>query len=676
MNFIKYLKTKIKHIVGVAALAALLSQLITPALTASAGTPRFNFLPGDLELLRGANTTQNESVWKDPVTGTAGDEFRGLVYYHNGMLDTTAENTKIKVMIPSTTTNKTAKITASISADNAETVTNTVVDGEIVGRDGLTANFDQDVNLEFVPGSVKWFPNSNVNGGPDQTPATLPSGQSGNEIIGSHGLNIGSINGCWEFAGFVTFGFRAKEKVAPSLTLTKNVRNESRGETSFADHTNGKTGDNVEFKIDVTNGGADALSDAILKDNLPSGLTFENGSLSGSINGTTSKAFSEAEAASFLGGGLNIGTLNPGVTAKSTFKFQAKVASTSKDSLVNTATVTAEGLTSSDTASVNIEREEIQKSKSAFNNSRGQVATVAGAGDEITYTLNTKNAGNVAADYVVSDNISDILEYADVTAVSNGGQVADGVVSYPSLTINPGQTMARTFKVKVKNPLPTNPQNGYHFDYVMFNNYGNDVVICIEKPVLNPNLSIAKFVRDITSGEANPVKSDTALAGDTLEYRINFSNTGAGPADQVRISDLLPANVSYIAGTTSISRNGGTLQTLPDGITGDGITLDTIASGESDFIVFRAVIAGSIAGGERLVNTAFLADNGKTISDTAETVIVVKIVPIATPLPKTGATGAASFLFTFMAGVGGVYAKYRKLMNGSEAQVVLDLLNR
>lgn len=682
MNFIKYLKTKVKFVVGIAALSAIVSQLILPATGASAGEPRFNFLAGDLELLRGANVTKNQDVWKDPISGQAGDEFRGLIYYHNGMLNTVAKNTEIKVSIPASTTNKTAKISASISADNAATATDTIVDGQVVGLSGLTVNFDQDVNLEFVPGTVRWFPNSNVNGGPNEQPVALPGGQTGNEIIDAHGINIGDINGCWEFAGFVTFGFRAKQKIAPTLDLTKTVRNDTAGENSFKKETSAEFKDMVEFNIDVLNSGEQDLTNAILSDKLPEDLTFVPNSLIEFPNGSSSPVtLTDAQAAQMFGSGLNIGTLKAGSATKNSFRFKAKVTETEKEKLINKATVTAAGLTASDTATVIIKVANIVKSKSAFNETRKEVAKVAGPSDVVAYTLTTKNTGTAAVKgFIVSDDITNILTFSDIVSISDAGKVElqDGkkVILWPATTVNPGQSITNTFKVKVKNPLPVNPG----CEFKMVNVYGNEVVVIIEVPKEQANLKIEKFVRDVTTNETNFVKANQAFAGDTLEYRVNYSNVGKGFADNVKFTDTLPANTAFISGTTRISRNGASEQTLPDGIVGNGVKVETIAPGESGYITFRVSTSANIAAGQVLVNTAFLTFEKNTISSTAQTTIVTKgttpVTPVATTsLPKTGSTTGASFMITFFMGIMFLYAKYRKELGSEESMIVNSLLS-
>jgi uncharacterized repeat protein (TIGR01451 family) len=549
MKFLNYLKKKAKIVLGFATLAAIVSQMLLPAISAKADGPRFNFLEGDLPLIQGANTTAGQNDWSNPVSGIAGDEFRGLIYYHNGMLNTTATNVTVNISIPDQTVDGKAIIDAAISADNADAITSTVVNGKIVGSNGLLVNFPENVNLSFIPGSVRWFPNSNQNGGPNEAPVTLPSGQSGNEIVSHQGLNIGDINGCWPYAGFITFGFKAHEKAAPSIALEKSVRNISAGETSFIKKTNALVGDQVEFNVKVRNTGNTRLEDAHVIDNLPAGLNYVPGSLIKIVDGNKTQ-LSDADAAKlFVGDGLDIGPceLNSNVS----FRFITTVKSgTEQTNLVNEAIVNSEGLTASDTAAV-----------------------------------------------------------------------------------------------------------------------------CVEK-ILTPNLILNKTVRDVTTNEQNFVKSNQAFSGDILEYQIAFSNTGNGPADQVLISDTLPANTQYVAGTTVISRDGGNFQTLPDGITAGGIKLDTVAPGESDVIEFRVLTATGLANGSILCNTAFVND---LQSKAQTTIIVVPTKPVtpASTLPKTGATtDAASFLITFMGAVGVYYIKYRKFMGTEEVTIINSLLSR
>lgn len=664
MSFKTYLKSKMRYLLGIAMIAALLSQLISPLLSAKADSPRFNFLTGDYQILEGLNATKGEDVWKNPVTGSAGEEFRGSIYYHNGVEGSTATNTIVKVTIPNATSGNSAKITTSISADNAETVTSTIVDGTLVGMNGLVVNLDKDAELEFVPGSVKWYPDSST---PGASPTALPFGQSGNEITSGDGVNIGDIQGCWAYAGFVTFGFKTKVKEAPSATINKIVRNVTKNDSAFTKEATANLNDEAEFNIDVTNTGDTALNGGIIRDVNPAGLEFVSNSFQ-KVSGSAITPLSDSDAATFFAGGITLDTLTPSQKVSYLYKASAKAPLKAGDSAVNKAHLSAFGQTLESSATVKILADllpNIVKHKSGFNNTKGQNTenVKSSIGDKVTYTLTTSNTGDAATDFVIADDIAQVLQNADVFTISNNGEMASNIIKWPSVRINPGENVIRTFEVIIKTVA-----NGTKFSNI----YGDTVTVTVEVPVVTtPVLHMEKLVRNVTTNDGAFVKSNQAFAGDTLEYLINYSNTGNGPADRVRISDVLPANTQYIAGTTRISRNGGSEQTVVDGITGNGIVLDTIPAGEVGFLKLRVITSANLAVGETLTNTAKIND----LSDTASTVIVAKAVAATVPsLPKTGATGAGSFIVTMFMGMAFLYGKYRQLGIADETAIIKSLL--
>lgn len=645
MKFLSRFKKIGKYLAGIAAAAAIVSQLVLPAVSMRADSARFNFLDGDHELFKGLNYSKGEEVWKDPISGDAGDTFSGYVYYHNGIVDSVAKNTTIKVTMPSRTTNGTAVLAASISADGAETVTDTIVNNQIIGKSGLTVNLDQDADLALVPGSIKWYPNKS------KTAVELPMGQSGDEIVSASGLNIGDIKGCWDYSGYVTFAFKTKVKLQPAnLTLAKTVRNESRGQTAFVESVSAAKNEKVQFKIDTVNNGGSTATDVVLSDVLPSDLT----PVAGSAKLDKAGVISNISEASLLSSGVNIGDLAVNAKATVTFEATAPANITTAKTVVNTAKVVSGKISLTDTASVCLEAGivNIVQSKSAYNQTQKIDATqrAAGSGDVIEYTLVTKNTGNTDTDYVVKDGISDILEYANVSNISDGGSQIAGttgndaeLVSYPSAKIAAGGEIVRTFTVKVKDPLPTNAANGYHFDDKMYNVYGNEVIVYIARPtppIKKSELKIDKFVRNVTRNELDYVKSNTAYAGDVLEYKITFENNGNAPADYVKISDLLPANVALDTSVPAIYAMNGSERSIAENIT-SGYTIATIMPGDKGYIRFRAIVANGLASGEVLKNTGYLEDNGNVISAQAETIVKQKIVETVSTtvksLPKTGA---------------------------------------
>jgi hypothetical protein len=108
-----------------------------------------------------------------------------------------------------------------------------------------------------------------------------------------------------------------------------------------------------------------------------------------------------------------------------------------------------------------------------------------GAGDAITYTLMTTDPNSSALkNYAVSDDISDILEYANVTDQGDG-TVTNGTISWDPATIQPHQTDTTTFTVTVMDPIPTTPastSDPQSYDFKIDNVYGNLVEIPVAVP--------------------------------------------------------------------------------------------------------------------------------------------------------------------------------------------------
>jgi hypothetical protein len=112
--------------------------------------------------------------------------------------------------------------------------------------------------------------------------------------------------------------------------------------------------------------------------------------------------------------------------------------------------------------------------------------TTAQAGDVIDYTLSATNTQkyNTVKKYVITENIGDILEYADVVTLNGGKLDAKNNVSWPAQDIKANQTIQAKFTVKVKDPIPQTPvstSNPGSFDLTMTNSYGDTVTIHLPK---------------------------------------------------------------------------------------------------------------------------------------------------------------------------------------------------
>lgn len=113
----------------------------------------------------------------------------------------------------------------------------------------------------------------------------------------------------------------------------------------------------------------------------------------------------------------------------------------------------------------------------------------ARGGDELEYILTVKNNGLIAAEnYVIdSDNLNDVLEYADLTTYNEA--VYDRInqrLTWAATTIPASSEIVKKFTVKVKSPVPSTPpalSDPTSYDYKIRNVFGNEVAVNISKPV-------------------------------------------------------------------------------------------------------------------------------------------------------------------------------------------------
>jgi hypothetical protein len=155
-----------------------------------AADPVFNSASNDLETLTLENRTTNPSAinpgvanWRDPISASAGDAVSFRFYYHNAVLGTTANNTRLRIAYPGTATTSIVT-TGTILSDNASSVSNA---GTINVSSAQTISFE---------GTAYWYPNQTTS-----NPISLPVTNYGSYVE----VNIGSVAGGWAAQGNVVF---------------------------------------------------------------------------------------------------------------------------------------------------------------------------------------------------------------------------------------------------------------------------------------------------------------------------------------------------------------------------------------------------------------------------------------------------------------------------------------
>lgn len=194
---------------------------------------------------------------------------------------------------------------------------------------------------------------------------------------------------------------------------------------------------------------------------------------------------------------------------------------------------------------------------------------------------------------------------------------------------------------------------------------GNGVVVEDAKPCFNfeatvtilvrvkaPVVSIVKEVRH--EGETAWTQSNTAKAGETLDYQIRFKNEGNTTLKDVVIGDNLPPHMTYVNGSTKL-RNGANpngISISSNNVASGGIDVGNYAPGSVGYVLFKVKINEKLScGTHKFENVGIVRPEGMNeYFNVAVTNVTVpcgggEIPKTVTEIPQTGAATAAGGLF-------------------------------
>ena len=210
-------------------------------------------------------------------------------------------------------------------------------------------------------------------------------------------------------------------------------------------------------------------------------------------------------------------------------------------------------------------------------------------GDTLRYTITVKNVGtDDVADAMLRDQIPANTTYVAGSTRLNGALVPDGAGSIAPLSTgiplnapeNPTPGVLRAdasattsnvativFDVLVNSTLPGTVISNQGFvsavaDAIVDRPSDDPDTPAVDDPTLDVVGSAPVFDINKTSADISADPS-LLLPGETLRYTITVKNIGTGDATDAMLRDQIPANTTYVAGSTQLN---GTL--VPDGAGG------------------------------------------------------------------------------------------------------------
>lgn len=331
---------------------------------------------------------------------------------------------------------------------------------------------------------------------------------------------------------------------------------------------------------------------------------------------------------------ISNGTISSGATGN--ILLQANVQSGASGTLTNTATISGTGVETKSATANTIVGSLSGGGSPSLAVSLSTDKTTANPGDTVTYTITVVNVGSGdAIGVVVSDaypiqdiNGNTVTGFYTYGTCSNSCTNSSGTLSWNVGTLSPGQSVTFTYTMVVGNSglpagvtiipdtaqayagnitegspgSPTNPAQS------------NQVNVTLNG---NPVLSLVK--------NANP--SNDLKPGDTITYTLTVTNTGSSTAENVVVTDPIPAYTSF----KEITQGNGSFDSVNNRLV---FNVGTLTSGSSTTLIF-SVTVNELPSGSTTVSNIATATASNTSSRTANASALASASPAFT-LSKEG----------------------------------------
>lgn len=421
--------------------------------------------------------------------------------------------------------------------------------------------------------------------------------------------------------------------LAPDLVLTKD------DSVDFL-----APGQTTTYRVTVTNVGNVGVTNALITDTLPPGLTFSSCT---SVTGTVSIACAAVGPivtityAEIAGGGGSV-SFDLAVTVD-------EPVAVGNETVSNSATVTDDGSNGPDATPLDNTDTDIDTIVALpdMTIAKSHVEANVVPGGTVTYELEVSNAGRQnASGVIVTDTIDPqmTVDCASVTPVPTSCDAGTGVITWgpgleDSTGATPGVFIAGLSNLLSYEATTANPLAAGTTQFVNNVNVDDGSIEPDPTPDNNAAVDTVPLVGNVP--DLNIVKGDglTVLTpSQTYTYDLTVTNTGNIAVTGVIVSDSLPAGIEFVSCSDSCDSSAlpNVTWTLPGSLAGAG--------GQAAVTLTVRVVDPAAAGLETITNAASVTDDGTNGADptpgdnTDSDVDTVTAAPVLTISKDDGAT--------------------------------------
>lgn len=609
---------------------------------AMATTPVFNNLPEDYPAL--SARVNGTGTWgTGPVTLADGQYVQFMLWAHNTEVGTVATNTKVRAILP--TADATSHVVAGqVWADNAAAVTKNV-----------TVNLASTGKLELDASTVKTYRFDQTTGAWIEVPTN-----NGANVTTAAGLNLGDMQGCWDFMRVVTFSARVTKQLVPDITTYKEIGVSSTTNTWSRTAVTAAPGDILAFHVYLENTGAEGSTLQLpqVEDTLDAKLTYKPNSsymITRDAAGNDVRFNINDSMIAFSGQKLTYSFSNMGSEARMAVHlyFQATLAASfpvGTTAVPNTATVKGTGPTGLITKTTNqvvanvvvnptpvYNAVIIKQVRNITTNSLWEADTPVAAqpGHRVQWLMQITNTGNQTSDLIVKDILPQYVTRDGSLLMKGATQPDSAFVAVPEQGMFGSTGFVKTAV------LPGNA-NGFIFRYdTLVNmsiptgthtlvNTGQVFIGAAKKSEATASILVGatgafvldKKVLDPADNTWKDATNTVLKPNDHVRYRIDIINTGNTSLAVSSIRDVLPQYIRYVDNTLVIDPQivaGGSPVSTDDAFfSTTGITGFQLLPGVTKRFEFEGVaVACPALGTWDQINTAFIVAAGTNGNDAA-----------------------------------------------------------